>query len=90
MCTGEAPEGPASGGLNHTPPISIDTGILHYGVPSERVMGSVVFPVFQSATFTEYDGDWAYMRPADTPNHRVRARSGRMSEMKINATPFIT
>eukprot|EP00884_Botryococcus_braunii_P012798 jgi/Botrbrau1/21519/Bobra.174_2s0022.1 len=73
MCAEEALNGTCSG-LDVVPPVSVDAGAIHYGIPSTRINGSVVFPIFQSATFTEYDGDWAYMRPADTPNHRMLSR----------------
>lgn len=51
--------------------LSVDSAVIHSAASKQKVKGSVVFPVFQSATFVEREGEWAYMRPADTPNHRV-------------------
>jgi hypothetical protein len=61
------------GAADRGPGHAIDTLAVHAGEPTERVLGSAIFPIFQSATFAEVDGDWAYMRPADTPNHQVCA-----------------
>lgn len=53
----------------------IETKAIHAGEPHPRINGSVIMPIFQSATF-EYGGeqsyhDVRYLRLNNTPNHFV-------------------
>ena len=53
---------------------SLDTELVHAGVPSPRIEGAVTSPIFCSANF-EYAGetdynDLKYIRLNNTPNHR--------------------
>ncbi|MEW6208652.1 MAG: PLP-dependent transferase [Acidobacteriota bacterium] len=53
----------------------IETKAIHAGEPEPRIQGSVIMPIFQSATF-EYAGeqsyhDVRYLRLNNTPNHFV-------------------
>src|SRR3990170_2447020 len=51
----------------------LETKAVHAGVPSPRIGGAVIMPIFQSAMF-EYAGessyhDLKYIRLNNTPNH---------------------
>src|SRR5881275_3641675 len=71
---------------------SIETKAIHAGEPRPRIAGSVVMPVFQSATY-QYAGeksydDVRYIRLNNTPNHLALAE--KLSALENTEDALVT
>ncbi len=70
----------------------LQTELIHAGEPKEKLGGSVVLPLFQSATYetrgeTAYD-DIRYLRLNNTPNHI--ALHGKLSAIAAGEAAVVT
>jgi cystathionine beta-lyase/cystathionine gamma-synthase len=70
----------------------IETKVIHAGEPSQRILGSVSTPVFQSAMFeTSGEGsyhDIRYIRLNNTPNHLVLHK--KLAELEGGEKALVT